>query len=523
MDKFLIKLNKLTENKYTYLRVNSVQTHVTDALCEITLLIPQHIYDFELTQEDKDEILDNAKKIIPHPFKIKINYKKSFPDTTFILKDILDYVNLNFPALNSVIKESSVDISLEGETIKIKFALEHSAHAYFKHSSAEEKIKRHLSHQYCNTIEFYFDIREDRIVEEDKVVDEFSISSYFVTVSDIRKLLGKEISARPKYIKDVTKEEARVAVSGKINSMYRRTKRDSDQVYYAFNLDDTTGIMKVLYFPKIWQTKNMDDKALKRARRTYDEKLAIMDKLVDDSGMGDYTVLVEGNTRFGNNNEIAMFLSSISSCRIDWNSIVTEIPKKKVPDKYMKVIPKPYIDTVRSSSIIPNYLIGKKIVVFDFETTGTDPNKDTPIELGAVSIIDGVITEQFSTFINPRRQIPPEITRITNITDIDVAGAPYIDEIIPDFYKFAENALLVGHNTEFDYAFLRNAAHEDGYIFDNERQDTLYLSRKLFPQLDSHTLESLCRCLNIVNEGAHRAIYDAIATARLYMLLIDRL
>ena len=80
--------------------------------------------------------------------------------------------------------------------------------------------------------------------------------------------------------------------------------------------------------------------------------------------------------------------------------------------------------------------------------------------------------------------------------------------------------MLVAHNAEFDYAFLKRAAHHNGYIFDNERHDTLIMSRKML-ELSSYNLESLCKHFNIVNEGAHRAIYDSIATARLYMILSD--
>lgn len=525
MNDFITQFNKETENKYDYIRVHSVNVSVKETMIEIILLIPQHIYDLKLTQEDKAFILKQAAKIIPYPFKVRVEYKKSYPDITFILRDVLDYVNKKFPALNTVIKENSLNISVEEDVIKIHITLEKSAYSYLKHSGAEDRLKKYMSYRYCNSLEISYTTLEDSSLEDDnRDFASETKNSQFVEVNNLNCLIGKQISSRPNYIKDVKTESSKIAVCGRIKGLYKNIARESEKIYYIFTLDDTTGTIKALYFPKLWSPKTQEPKAIAKAKAEYENKLVTLDKLVNDSSMGDYTVIIEGNTKQDMNGEITMFINHISACDIDFSSIKTGIVKKKVPDSYTIVEPRPFIDTFkRANAVVPNYLKNKRIVVFDFETTGVDPVRDTPIEIGAVSIVNGSIEEEFFTYINPGRKIPEEITRLTHISDIDVADAPSIKDIIPDFYKFCHKAILVAHNTEFDYAFLKNAANEDGYIFDNERQDTLAMSRKLVKGLDKYSLDNLCKYFDIVNEGAHRAIYDAIATARLYLLLIDRL
>lgn len=525
MDKYLQQFNKLTDNKYTYLRVNSVNVSINDKIIDIILLIPQEIYDFNFTIEDKDSIKDASAKIIPYPFKFRIDYKKSYADKTFILNDILDYINRKTPSLNDVIKESNLNISIDEDVIIIKITIEKTAYIFYNHSGTEEKLKRYLSHKYCNHIKFIYNKIEDTPVDEDNLIrdngiKEKSISdNHFINVSNIIKLIGKDISQRPMYIRDIKEEQDRVAISGRIKGLYKNVKKGTDKIYYVMNIDDTTGTMRALYFPRLWKNGN-EQKALKDFQR----KIETMDMVVNDSSLGDYTVMIEGRVNRSNmNDDLNIFISKMSKCDIDFDSIISSVTKKQVPDKYAVIEPQPFIDTLKSvSKVVPTYLKNNRIVVFDFETTGINPEVDTPIELGAVSIVNGRIEEQMSTFINPKREISEEITRITHISNTDVINAPYFEDIIPDFYKFCNNAILVAHNAEFDYAFLKNYAHPLGYIFDNERQDTLAMSRKVFNNLERHSLEALCSHLDITNEGAHRAIYDAIATARLYMILISK-
>jgi DNA polymerase III epsilon subunit family exonuclease len=280
-------------------------------------------------------------------------------------------------------------------------------------------------------------------------------------------------------------------------------------------------VVKVLYSPKIWKKPEDGEDEYQKAEAEYRNKLKIMDEFGAKLKENDIGVVCEGTARYGQRNDLTFFLRSISYCDIDYKSIIHE-KTFIVPESYQRVFPTPYIDTVRSGDkIISNFLKNKRIVVFDFETTGIDPERDKPIELGAVSIENGIIKEQFSTFINPGFPIPSEIIELTHITDEDVKDAPSIEDVLPDFYKFSEGAVLAAHNIDFDFAFLKNNGKPLGINFNNPINDTLAMGRARYSTLKNHKLETLCGHLGIVNEGAHRAIYDAISTARLYICLVE--
>lgn len=168
-------------------------------------------------------------------------------------------------------------------------------------------------------------------------------------------------------------------------------------------------------------------------------------------------------------------------------------------------------------------LIDNDFVVFDIETTGFSKVNDKIIEIGAVKISKGEITERYSTFVNPQIPIPYEITQLTTINDDMVAQAPVIEEVLPEFLEFCKGAVLVAHNAAFDMGFIiRNAQilglnHKFTYI------DTVGLSRILLPNLSRHKLNNVAKALGVSLENHHRAVDDAGATAEIFVKFIDML
>lgn len=163
-------------------------------------------------------------------------------------------------------------------------------------------------------------------------------------------------------------------------------------------------------------------------------------------------------------------------------------------------------------------------VVFDIETTGLSKETESITEIGAVKVVDGKIIDRFSTFVNPERPIPAEITKLTGITNEMVADAPVITEILPKFLEFCQDAVLVAHNANFDTGFIRlNAERKCGIEVKNTVLDTLELSRSLLPELKKHKLDIICEQLDVSLEGHHRAVNDAEATAEVFLKFIDML
>ena len=124
-----------------------------------------------------------------------------------------------------------------------------------------------------------------------------------------------------------------------------------------------------------------------------------------------------------------------------------------------------------------------EFVVFDIETTGLSPSSDEITEIGAVLVRGGEIIDSFASYINPRRHIPENITKLTGISDETVANAPYIEEVLPKLFDFCGDRLLVAHNANFDTAFIRAAASRYKLKFDNPYLDTLAMSRYVIPSL----------------------------------------
>ena len=102
----------------------------------------------------------------------------------------------------------------------------------------------------------------------------------------------------------------------------------------------------------------------------------------------------------------------------------------------------------------------KDYVVFDLETTGLSPDKDTIIEIGALKVIQGKVADRFSEFINPHQKLTQQISELTGITDDMLAGARNLQVVVGDFVDFCEDYVVVGHNLGFDYRFTKMAAEK---------------------------------------------------------------
>ena len=156
----------------------------------------------------------------------------------------------------------------------------------------------------------------------------------------------------------------------------------------------------------------------------------------------------------------------------------------------------------RGSAKYPGTVVG-----VDVETTGVDSRSDAIIEVAAVRLVDGELDDTFSSFIDPGREIPPDIVYLTGISDDDVRGAPAIDDVLPGVVEFIGESPIVAHQASFDLAFLNAAAANRAELLVGRGGtfDTLALSRALVPRLPSHRLAALVRFFDIPHERAHRA------------------
>lgn len=162
--------------------------------------------------------------------------------------------------------------------------------------------------------------------------------------------------------------------------------------------------------------------------------------------------------------------------------------------------------------------IPRDFIAFDFETTGFAPPCKV-IEIGAVKVLDGYITEQFQTFVNPCCTIPRQITELTGIHRQMVIKAPEIESALSRFLNFIGDLPIAAHNAPFDMKFLHYEARRLGYNIENQVVDTLTLSRIHFPGLRNHKLATVAQHIGIISEMEHRGLYDAMVVAGILVRL----
>lgn len=162
-------------------------------------------------------------------------------------------------------------------------------------------------------------------------------------------------------------------------------------------------------------------------------------------------------------------------------------------------------------------------VVFDIETTGFSPLKNQIIEIGAVRVEKGKVTDRFSTFINPQVPIPFKIEQLTGIDDTMVLDAPLLSQALPDFIRFCEGAVMVAHNANFDMGFVSHYARQLGMAFEPTYVDTVGMARVLLPHLGRYKLDTVAKELGVSLENHHRAVDDAEATAGIFLRLCEKL
>ena len=178
-----------------------------------------------------------------------------------------------------------------------------------------------------------------------------------------------------------------------------------------------------------------------------------------------------------------------------------------------------YLNDVDDRVVVHGEVSGpfdQEIVCFDIETTGLKKKREVIIEIGAVVLKNGEITDTFNTFVSPGRILSPDIIRLTGITDEMLVGAPSQKEALKMFLDFVGDRPLAAHNAEFDMGFISLGCRKYGIPFHNASIDSLILAQNLLPQLNKHKLDIVAEYLKLPAFNHHRASDDAATVG--YML-----
>ena len=159
-------------------------------------------------------------------------------------------------------------------------------------------------------------------------------------------------------------------------------------------------------------------------------------------------------------------------------------------------------------------------IAIDLETTGIRLSKDKIIEVGLLKVKDSHIIDTFSCVINPDMQVDDKILELTKISKNELENAKRIHEVINHIVDFCEEYVLLGHNTIFDYSFVKKEANRAGLEFEKRGIDTYKLCKKVLPDNVRKNLTDACNYFGIERKNSHRAFSDAYYTHVLFQEII---
>ena len=291
-----------------------------------------------------------------------------------------------------------------------------------------------------------------------------------------------------------------VTVCGTVSYIEERETR-SGKPYFSVTVSDATGQLRSSYF----------------------SKKATVEK-VRGVKQGDSVCLTGDNELY--NGGLSFRAKQIDLGHAPDGFVPEERPSRPVPAQYRTVFPAPVTDFVQGTLFagkpLPEAVTKQDFVVFDLETTGLNNSPvtgtmDRIIELGAVRIRGGQISEKFSTFVACPVRLSEEIVKITGITDDMLVGAPAVGDVLADFYKFSAGCALVGHNVQFDYKFIRYYGEQEGFLFDQRQYDTMVMSQRTL-RLPHNRLNDVADYFGFTFHH-HRAFDDAFVTAKVFLEL----
>ncbi len=512
--KFFEEFTKATEGKYPMLKLCGAKYIRSKNLLNVNFIISA----FEIQQfsdEQKADVLNAVQSLFPG-IDVAVSYTRTYADNAVVKNKILEFLNKNNQMLFRSINDENTVLNISDDLIDITFKLDTPIYKMFETGTLCEDMADFLDKSFNQTIsigaeECVSELQDDDfefITSGSAVADVSGLRLIRIDVGEKAMSRSKVdgVSQMPGYIADVKSEAKNCVLCGKISNIskrfYNNKKYNPDDKksgpeklpMIKFMIDDSTGKMDCTCFPR------QDDA---------DDLETMLNTTPEVVCTGDIS-------RY--NGALSMTASAVFACSIDYNSINTSVGKP-VPSHYNFVYPQNYVSMSQQSLIddgadkISEYLIGKTYVIFDLETTSKFPDTADIIQLSALKVIDGVEKQTFTTFVKPPKSIPAEITELTGIDDDMVAAAPKIADVLPDFYKFANGAILAGHNIiGYDYPIIARFAEPMGYKFNNDLLDTLILSRKYLTEMSNHKLTTLSKALKIDHENAHRSDADVLAT-----------
>ncbi|MBQ7901533.1 MAG: PHP domain-containing protein, partial [Clostridia bacterium] len=513
------------------------------------------------------DIIEDFKKYIKNKFKLnsfllKVKYINTSLEQLGVeeyYKNLVFYVNEVINGVRHLFLDSSASLEDGVLTISCRYGVD-----LLNDMQCGDTIKRLVASQTGETVDVVFEDNSSR-EEYDQALEETLSNLPVIEAAPPKEekkeekpedsdiIYGRKITEEPIGISDIPADAKTVVIAGKVIFMDSREVKNEKTMVKFYLADDNDAFTCKTFIPnkKFKEVKGelkagksyvkvkgrfqydtfdkeniimvndiakakkakgrMDNAAEKRVELHMHTKMSQMDAMTDAKD------LVENAISWGHKAVAITDHGNVQAFPEAYHAAGDKIKILYGVECYL-------VDD--SSEIVTNGKdmgLNGEYVVFDLETTGLSPNTEAITEIGAVRVKDGQITDTFNEFVNPGKPIPPKIVELTGITDDMVADAPSIDAMLPKFYDFVGDSVLVAHNAGFDTSFIKKAASDCGMEYNFTVIDTLDLARCTVPELKKHNLAALTKHFNIKLENHHRACDDAMATAHVFLKLVSKL
>ncbi len=478
------------------------------------------ITDKTYTTREETEARAISQEYLPEGFTAFVKIVKRVPDAEILKEKIYEYVKKAFPAASAFLEKENIEVEMLSSGARFYMDIASGEQTLFSSGNILDEVSRYLSSGYCGS--FYGNVRivekeapsEDILNEIPESQEEvFGVEIRRFPICDYEKIDGMdEVIDTAVYMADSQNAEGTYAVCGRVSYIEEiqyvkhneKTGEDVQKTRFSVSLSDDTGMLRTTYFPK----------------------KATVDK-VREIKVGDKIMIIGSNEEY--KGSISFKASKINYGAPPEGFEPVARKGKPVPKFYHTVFPEEYVDYTQAGLFDnldkPDDLKNNVFVAFDLETTGLNNNPamgrmDKIIEIGAVKLINGEIKERFSSFVACNEKLSPEIVSLTGIHDEDLIGAPDVEKVLADFYKFTDGAYLLGHNVTFDYRFVQYYGEQYGYMFDKKQFDTLTLAQEVLRgQLANYKLNTVADHYGFTFSH-HRAYEDACVTAKIFIELV---
>lgn len=542
MEKLIKLLNEKTENKYKFMLKSALFDQSAD-FCMIEIFYKDGLI---LEKNIKEELLAQIFEVLPKEIKYDISFIKNFISEERIEGEFKTFMARHFPSISYNLKS----VTLNEKTFIIDTIVDELSYDHAKKKNFDGEVQKYFKALF-EEFEFVSKFESGKVFVEDELevlkknYKEEDVDIYekrIIEVTDKLSIIGEEIEEPASYIKDKTEPMTGVVLCGKVSNFIfrvintKRKKKDEDE---SENQQEKPVLVEPVEDENAENAQSENETKIEYEKKLFkwtlsdftgDMKCTFMSNKENQSKIekldNDSVIIVRGNLEKNKfSGELELKVRDVSYCTIP-EGLTEYIEWKKEKPFYEWVEPEKMVTYKQNDLMsfaveesVPEFLQNKTFVCYDFETTGLHFEQgDKIIEIGAVKIENGKITERFMSFVDPEKHIPEESSKISGIVDEDVKGAPIDNQVLQDFYKFTRGAIIIGYNNiNFDNVFLIGQGKKCRWNFDNETADVYKYATKFITGVKNYKLGTIAAKLGVVLDNAHRAVYDALATAEVFL------